>query len=218
MGAILGDVGHLLQGISSNFDQPVPKIQCLVVLKNGAGKNLPDEGIKEFWPDWSNLSVIDRERRVREEIQKVADFGIRWNDVLAMLRLPEISEPVPMSLFPINSEDSVSNYSESNLWEGGKTTAIVNRYERDSRARSECVKIFGAKCSVCMFDFEMKYGEIGKGHIHVHHLKPLSARGRRYKVDPREDLRPVCPNCHEMLHTRKPEPYTIEELTILLRA
>jgi len=30
-------------------------------------------------------------------------------------------------------------------------------------------------------------------------------------VDPATDLRPVCPNCHEMLHKKDP-PYTIEEL------
>ncbi len=59
------------------------------------------------------------------------------------------------------------------------------------------------------------YGQIGEGFIHVHHLKPLSEIGQEYEVDPIEDLRPVCPNCHAMLHRKKP-PYTIEQLKDLI--
>jgi len=54
-------------------------------------------------------------------------------------------------------------------------------------------------------------GELGAGFIHVHHLNPLAAVGKAHKVSPRNDLRPVCPNCHEMLHRRLP-PFSIEEL------
>lgn len=31
------------------------------------------------------------------------------------------------------------------------------------------------------------------------------------QIDPISDLRPVCPNCHAMLHKKNP-PYTIDEL------
>ena len=37
-------------------------------------------------------------------------------------------------------------------------------------------------------------------------------RGGGYQVDPVRDLRPVCPNCHAMLHQRRPGPFGIEEL------
>ncbi len=40
---------------------------------------------------------------------------------------------------------------------------------------------------------------------------PLSEIGQEYKVDPINDLRPVCPNCHTMLHKQNP-PLAIEEL------
>ena len=33
-----------------------------------------------------------------------------------------------------------------------------------------------------------------KDLIQVHHLVPLSAIGKKYRVDPIRDLRPVCPN------------------------
>jgi 5-methylcytosine-specific restriction protein A len=59
--------------------------------------------------------------------------------------------------------------------------------------------------------FRYLYGEIGKSFIHVHHLIELSSIGNEYSIDPINDLRPVCPNCHAMLHKRKPA-YTIEEI------
>ena len=39
--------------------------------------------------------------------------------------------------------------------------------------------------------------------------------GKEYKLDVDNDLVPVCPNCHYMLHRSEP-PYTIEELKTML--
>lgn len=103
------------------------------------------------------------------------------------------------------------------FYEGATKQVKVNVYERNSEARAICIKKYGASCSVCNFDFGKKFGEIGVGFIHVHHLKPLSEIRKGYKLNPVEDLRPVCPNCHAMLHQRKPEPYTIEELKAVLK-
>ncbi|MBQ7426534.1 MAG: HNH endonuclease [Prevotella sp.] len=64
-------------------------------------------------------------------------------------------------------------------------------------------------------DFEEKYGEIGRGFIHVHHLIPISSIGEDYVIDPINHLVPVCPNCHNMLH-RKDPPLTPEELKKLI--
>ena len=55
------------------------------------------------------------------------------------------------------------------------------------------------------------YGDMGDGFIHVHHLKDLATIGEEYEVDPIEDLRPVCPNCHAMLHRTVPA-MSIEDL------
>lgn len=86
------------------------------------------------------------------------------------------------------------------IWEGALKRVVVNRYERDPGARAECIAVYGTDCSVCGFNFGATYGERGEGFIHVHHLIPLATIGRRYKVDPIAHLRPVCPNCHAMLH------------------
>jgi predicted HNH restriction endonuclease len=74
----------------------------------------------------------------------------------------------------------------------------------------------GARHSVCDLDFEDRYGDMGKDFIHVHHLKELSSVGPGYEVDPIDDLRPVCPNCHAMLHKRRPA-FTPDELRRILR-
>ena len=55
------------------------------------------------------------------------------------------------------------------------------------------------------------YGHFAKGFIHVHHVKPLALTDGQYQLDPIADLRPVCPNCHSMLHFGK-TLLTIDEL------
>jgi hypothetical protein len=100
------------------------------------------------------------------------------------------------------------------LYEGGVCQVLVNAYERNATARRQCIEHYGANCSVCGFDFRAVFGEIGDGFIHVHHLRRLAEIRAEYQVDPIRDLRPVCPNCHAMLHRRDP-PFAIEELKAL---
>jgi len=111
--------------------------------------------------------------------------------------------------------DELPTENTEELFEGIKRTVTVNSFERNSKAKQLCVKHWKAICAVCTFDFEKTYGEIGKGFIHVHHLTPVSQIGKAYQVDPINDLIPVCPNCHSMLHRHEP-PLAIHELKALL--
>ena len=97
------------------------------------------------------------------------------------------------------------------LWEGHVKSVTVNAYERSREARFKCIAHHGLNCAVCGMNFEFVYGAIGAGYIHVHHLVSISSIGTQYAVDPVHDLRPVCANCHAMLHTSTP-PLSIEEL------
>ena len=101
--------------------------------------------------------------------------------------------------------------------EGAVTTVRVNAYERSTEARNACLRAHGTRCTVCEVDMGERYGTIGDGFIHVHHLRPLATVGGDYKVDPVEDLRPVCPNCHAMLH-RPSALLSIEDLRAILQA
>ncbi|WP_414622813.1 HNH endonuclease [Calothrix sp. CCY 0018] len=99
-------------------------------------------------------------------------------------------------------------------YEGTTTKIIINTYERNYQARQKCLEKHGFDCCICDFNFEKNYGAIGRGFMHVHHLIPLSEIKEEYELDPIKDLRPVCPNCHAMIHMRKP-PYTPEEILSL---
>lgn len=111
--------------------------------------------------------------------------------------------------------EEIPNDDRNNLTEGLKKTITVNSYERNSKARHICINHWKALCAICDLDFAEKYGDIGRGFIHVHHLIPVSEIGKAYQVNPITDLRPVCPNCHSMLHRKNP-PFSIEELKNLL--
>jgi len=58
-------------------------------------------------------------------------------------------------------------------------------------------------CQCCGFDFEMKYGERGKNFIECHHTKPVSelSLGEKTRLS---DLVLLCPNCHRIIHRKKP--------------
>jgi len=113
----------------------------------------------------------------------------------------------------------VSEFPEENVLsqtvvEGAKLRIIVNSYERDTSARKICLEKWGFSCVVCNFNFEREFGIEGKGFIHVHHLTPISSIKKEYVLDPERELRPVCPNCHSMLHRKEP-PLSVEELRAL---
>jgi len=95
--------------------------------------------------------------------------------------------------------------------EGAVRIVTVNAYERSAAARQDCIRRWGVSCAVCDFNFGDTYGDLGDGFIHVHHLRDLATIGEEYEVNPEEDLRPVCPNCHAMLHREVPA-MSIDEL------
>ena len=129
---------------------------------------------------------------------------IKENELLDFLFHPH--QIVDDEVYDVDYPDN-----DEKLYEGALVTIKANRYERNQKARRECVAKKGYHCLVCGRDFESTYGEIGRGFIHVHHLTPISTIGQEYELNVDTDLVPVCPNCHYMLHRKNP-PYTIEEL------
>lgn len=99
--------------------------------------------------------------------------------------------------------------------EGETSRVIVNSYERNPKARKKCIEHYGESCFACGFNFGEVFGELGKGFIHVHHLIPISEIGEEYEVDPIKDMRPLCPNCHSIIHRCEPL-LSLEELKSIL--
>ncbi|WP_306395179.1 HNH endonuclease [Telluria beijingensis] len=146
------------------------------------------------------LKMINPRRNVstEDESRLLAFLEELFNELTPPLALPEEVGDHPMII------------------EGAKKQIVVNAYERDPTAKPRCIRRWGTICCVCDFDFGAVYGELGEGFIHVHHLNPIASIGEEYELDPENDLRPVCPNCHSMLHRRK-DTLSIEELKALLR-
>lgn len=100
--------------------------------------------------------------------------------------------------------------------EGAAISVMVNRYERDRAARKKCIQHHGASCFACDISFGDYYGPRMSGFIHVHHLIPLSGNDKSREVDPIRDLRPVCPNCHAVIHSAIP-PLTVDQVRSLMK-
>ena len=114
-----------------------------------------------------------------------------------------------LKVYPVNSHDpqtseEISEMDQASYPAGAKVQITVNRYERDPKARKQCLKHYGAICYICSFDFGKVYGSQYNGIIHVHHITPLSEVTEGYKVKPKKDLLPVCPNCHAVIHKSRP--------------
>ncbi len=157
-----------------------------------------------------------------------ANGSIRWNSTLkeGVLHVSHTGKYSDVSRFhqkPLISELSSSQsllteevLEDEVFTEGSVVRVSVNRYERDQIARRRCISLFGSICAVCGFDFAAIYGSSMEGFIHVHHLTPLHQIGKDYVVNPQTDLVPVCPNCHAVIHSKKP-PFTISEVRQLIQ-
>lgn len=165
------------------------------ILKKHTSVKIPerDDGTKRLW----HIPFLGSEE----------PGGFNW-----ILR-PELVEALDDRFSSRNEEDSFENEERENQihLEGTITTVTLNRYERSRGARRRCLERHGYVCVTCGFDFEKKYGPIGKGKIQVHHKTPISNIGKEYVVDAINDLAPVCANCHMIIHS-KSTPFTIEEL------
>lgn len=165
-----------------------------------------DPSIPDSWSDgWKNIQISMKKTGVIVETSIGYDFNevFPWATgffglVLALLPLEEVEQPI------LKREV-----------EGEVTIQRVKQFERSRLNRAACIEVHGTDCKICGFSFGKCYGELGDGFIHVHHIVPISEMGGSYILDPAEDLIPVCPNCHSMLHRRKPVLLPRELIQIL---
>jgi 5-methylcytosine-specific restriction protein A len=171
------------------------------LLNPEAGAILPRELLDEpplsemYWDSQRSGTTIPQ--RVAEVLEK------EWTELLDEQSSSLVTEP------------TVTLPSRRKLYEGGRHSVTLDVYERNPVARRECIAHYGSSCFVCGFDFGVTYGPAGEGYIHVHHLKPISEVSERHEVDPIRDMRPVCPNCHAIIHRRLP-PYGVDEVKDML--
>lgn len=173
--------------------------------------------------DWD--TVLDYEDRLPIEQLKAEVPEVKWDHIQGSgIAVPPASAPKLHELWGrhtgtvlFRSADEPREVDGQAFPEGALSRVPVNRYERDPRARKACLNHWGHRCAVCGFSFEERYGPLGQDFIHVHHLLELSKVPPGYQVDPVNDLRPVCPNCHAMIHRGAGPALSIDELREQLR-
>ena len=112
-------------------------------------------------------------------------------------------------------------YDEKEMVVEGKTIFKETKHKkRCTKLRNAVIQKFTKEnghisCSVCGFDFEEVYKELGKGYIEIHHEVPIyqySDEGfGQYVEEAVKNMKPLCANCHRMIHRQK-NPLSIEEL------
>jgi hypothetical protein len=137
------------------------------------------------------------------------------NFISQMVKIP-LPQPtyIGASEQPFLYPDEIAD--QETFGEGTTIRVLVNRYERNRAARTRCIEHHGADCIACGISFGDYYGSHISGFIHVHHLTPLGSTREQRTVDPIRDLRPVCPNCHAVIHSSNP-PLTVDQVRSLIK-
>ncbi len=149
----------------------------------GAGQSNSSELTLQVWEEFWTGDSIDRERLERE-LKSVLQPG---------------SEPESLRQLEAEARE-VDAYGQ----EGGRRLVTHFRIERDRAVVDDAKAIWRNRdpylhCDICRMSFLRTYGEVGAGYIEAHHLKPISELDGPV-IPSRDDLLPVCANCHRMLH------------------
>jgi 5-methylcytosine-specific restriction protein A len=231
-GLQLNDIVHVY------VTQPISKVMYQFKVIGHADKSEYPLAQKAFWKDETQLDSI-KGYAIFEKLNKINKATLSFDYFLEQKLIPNApiqgrrtdrgkvpNDPIRIFLNHIFNEfenDALdtdypdeANMESKTFPEGAKQTVLVNRYERNPEARAKCIEFHKARCKVCDMSFAETYGSFAKDFIHVHHKKPLYEISEQYEVDPKNDLIPVCPNCHAMLHKQENGiPMTVERLKLL---
>ena len=132
-----------------------------------------------------------------------------WNEfVNNKSRLSNIASSIKANA-PFISHPTEGGVPEDEEFEEGRILTCVHKLRERSpsivKKKKESILRQNGKlvCEACGFDFEEKYGLLGKGFAECHHIKPLSELkgNERTKLN---DLCILCSNCHRIIHRTKP--------------
>lgn len=189
--------------------------------------------IKKVRPEFTSLYDDDCTLQFLMGFEKLLEKKNSWKNERFGLLLPSVlvsyakfraikegkdfSRIRPQEIPDPDIELDISDEEIDDLREGEERDSVSKRFERSRKARKKCIELYGCKCFVCGFDFEAVYGELGKDYIEVHHVWPVSKRRSEYKVNVASDLRPLCSNCHSMVHRKRENVLDVENLRSLLK-
>lgn len=134
----------------------------------------------------------------RDELQALLANGFPYEDTVRAVK-------------EISKDKGRKKYVDENILikEGERKKSHTTTYERSLDLRIAAIEHYrnkdgGISCVVCGFDFQKKYGDLGKDFIEIHHEQPLFLyEGEKPDVFLKEavnTVKPLCSNCHRMIH------------------
>ncbi len=121
----------------------------------------------------------------------------------------------------ISSGEKVVVYEEELAVSEGKVGVKISKARKRSKALRDAALAYYTedgqiRCSVCGFCYEEVYGEWGRGYMEIHHERPIcqydEAGQEQFVADAVKNVKPLCANCHRMIHRDPKRPLTIAEL------
>ncbi len=153
-----------------------------------------------------------------EAVEYMFSNKFAYEDILAIITDVNIA---------IGKKKKVVVYSEEDIIsEGGLTKAESLKRKRSQKLRDAAIDYYQDEdgklfCTVCGFCFEDCYGNIGKGFIEIHHEKPVyqysSGGFKSFIKEAIKNVKPLCSNCHRMLHRNYKKPLSIIELKACIK-
>jgi len=186
---------------------------------------------REYTGKLERIRSTAKQTRLMWPTELSAAFLTRYPEVLQTKQYPDLnfyktgSREYDLEFTGIAIESGQFDFEDSSMEtevtiqsdiEGEVKRYYTTRYERSPNNRRAAIAIHGLKCMACGFSFEDAYGELGKNFIEVHHVVPLSSKKEKTAVNPETDLICLCSNCHKMVHRKKGEIITLEELTEII--
>ncbi len=193
---------------------PISAIVAIGIVIHDAKR---DENPRSYWyryfeADIGDLKMLKTRILLAEIRKKIPEWGY-WKTPIQSTRVPErFVEKLERLLGKVKEDYTVTfpdvDEMDVPVKEGRRRLALHFRIERKpERVRTKKAQVLRETgkliCEVCRFDFEERYGALGKGFCEIHHKIPLSQIDGEAETS-LEDLAVLCSNCHRIIHRTKP--------------
>jgi len=158
----------------------------------------PFHRVRIFWPKVMSEDIA-RAFPVETAMLKAEEEQGRGAIIMHFRKLNDLYFEIEFYGAGVLAEETVPDEYMAQV-EGKAVRVEYLRRVRSAINRQKAIEIHGTACAVCGFDFHKTYGDLGRGFIEVHHLKPLGESEEETEVNPETDLIPLCANCHRMIH------------------
>jgi len=185
--------------ILANYEQFINPISISSIIKN-YGTEIRHE-LVECKPSYYPFSTYGESVRLVQGIYLAKCTSRLYRLLKNALKIQEASKVSiikDVDIYDLNME-----YAETM-----RVTREKYFFTRNKKLVNDAKAHYGYSCCICGFNFEKKYGELGKGYIECHHNNPLSERPEsewsEELITKLEGVKVLCSNCHRMIHSKRP--------------